>query len=300
MIISGKKFNDNNDIILIKFIPFMNPESGYIQSFTNTSDLYYEDGLYVIKLNEEYKEYRNREYDKKNKYYKGDNNSHKKYPLMNRYLYREQIMDIIDSWGSFGYKFKTNGLNILQNTFNNIIGNNGFHFCTALDASKWKHCGDIIKMVTIPDDAKVVKEDNVIKADKIILGPLDEKYAINLVIEDISLFFKIREKYVNEIFCSKIFEKNKNFKDKIITTGYYRKTLDYYSKPFIDKYISEKKTCFITGEQINKLNIGVLYCGHVFNGLSINYYLKDNNKCPICKKIAFLTYYNFSKEVIDK
>jgi|688.fasta_scaffold158344_2 hypothetical protein len=67
---------------------------------------------------------------------------------------------------------------------------------------------------------------------------------------------------------------------------------DFVAKQLVEKAISENKTCPISLEPIVSKNSGVLNCGHVFCGTSLQAYLQTDNKCPICRKQPIVaTYY---------
>jgi predicted Zn-ribbon and HTH transcriptional regulator len=67
---------------------------------------------------------------------------------------------------------------------------------------------------------------------------------------------------------------------------------DYVAKQLVEKAITENKTCPISLEPIISRNSGVLNCGHVFRGTSLQAHLQTDNKCPVCRKQPIVpTYY---------
>jgi hypothetical protein len=67
---------------------------------------------------------------------------------------------------------------------------------------------------------------------------------------------------------------------------------DFVAKQLVEKAIAENKTCPISLEPIVSRNSGVLNCGHVFCGRSLQAYLQNDNRCPVCRKQPIVpTYY---------
>ena len=61
--------------------------------------------------------------------------------------------------------------------------------------------------------------------------------------------------------------------------------LDNYKKIIINKFKTNDLNCSICLNEINKNNLGITKCGHIFCYSCIYKSLKINNKCPTCRRV---------------